>query len=147
MRIQIITIVSLLLFGCGRSITSIDLSEAASPELLLKTREEAVQLLGTPYKEQSRTGGMFALYFQDADDTVISATFKEEKVVDFVVCPSSSDLLLKGKKGWIMEKQNRFDEDLEVYSESSSGHSVFQKGNCAYFTTNWIQNRKLEPSH
>ena len=107
--IQIIVITSLILVGCGRTITGTDLSAAATPELLLKTKEEAAQALGAFYKQQSRTGGTFALYFQDKKDTVISATFKEGKIVDFVVCPSSPGHLPKRADVWIVEKRKRFD--------------------------------------
>lgn len=90
---------------------------------------------------------MFALYFQDAKDTVLSATFKEGKMVDFVVCPgpqiqSESNVLLpKGKEGWASGLEKRFDVEVKVFTETSSGYSIFEKDDCIYFTTNWIRNK------
>lgn len=138
-RIQVFAVACLLLVGCGKRITSTDLNAVDPSALLLKTKEEAVEILGASYKEQKRTGGMFALYFQDQSGTVLSANFRDRMIVDFVVCPSSMSLLPKGKEGWILTKEMRFDEEVEVFTESSSGHSIFLKEDCIYFTTNWIQ--------
>lgn len=136
-----LTFLAILLTGCGRTITKNELTESITPEILLKTRDETIELLGQPYKEQSRTGGMFTLYFQDAEDTSVSVTFKDHIVVEFVVCPSSQEFTPKETDGWIMKKEKRFDQEVEAYYESSSGHTIFHKDECTYFTTNWIQKK------